>query len=121
MIRCARSRRRCSSSTTSTVLVDVAPAIGLLAQYRLAHLRCLDRQCADHARFLVSGHRAEELVGAGLAGGKRQFPLRGRASRNMQLGCVVHVAGHVPATIFFFNDTATTEIYTLSLHDALPI
>src|SRR2546430_17309443 len=26
------------------------------------------------------------------------------------------VAGH-----FFFNDTATTEIYTLSLHDALPI
>src|SRR2546422_76303 len=25
------------------------------------------------------------------------------------------------STIFFFNDTATTEIYTLSLHDALPI
>src|SRR6267378_2158939 len=30
---------------------------------------------------------------------------------------------HLPALIlfFFFNDTATTEIYTLSLHDALPI
>src|SRR5688572_32486541 len=25
------------------------------------------------------------------------------------------------APLFFFNDTATTEIYTLSLHDALPI
>src|SRR6266511_5484124 len=25
------------------------------------------------------------------------------------------------AAVFFFNDTATTEIYTLSLHDALPI
>src|SRR2546422_9999114 len=25
------------------------------------------------------------------------------------------------STFFFFNDTATTEIYTLSLHDALPI
>src|SRR6266540_6840755 len=25
------------------------------------------------------------------------------------------------AHLFFFNDTATTEIYTLSLHDALPI
>src|SRR3712207_8769698 len=25
------------------------------------------------------------------------------------------------AQLFFFNDTATTEIYTLSLHDALPI
>src|SRR6266511_6302501 len=31
---------------------------------------------------------------------------------------------HFPSrttTYFFFNDTATTEIYTLSLHDALPI
>src|SRR5256885_11788695 len=27
----------------------------------------------------------------------------------------------VRLVIFFFNDTATTEIYTLSLHDALPI
>src|SRR2546422_10238200 len=26
-----------------------------------------------------------------------------------------------PSFLFFFNDTATTEIYTLSLHDALPI
>src|SRR2546430_5349594 len=26
-----------------------------------------------------------------------------------------------PYFFFFFNDTATTEIYTLSLHDALPI
>src|SRR2546425_3120263 len=37
-------------------------------------------------------------------------------------------AYHIPDTtpsfsgsFFFFNDTATTEIYTLSLHDALPI
>src|SRR3712207_7805891 len=27
----------------------------------------------------------------------------------------------VQCMFFFFNDTATTEIYTLSLHDALPI
>src|SRR3712207_7134131 len=27
----------------------------------------------------------------------------------------------IPYLFFFFNDTATTEIYTLSLHDALPI
>src|SRR2546429_524730 len=26
-----------------------------------------------------------------------------------------------PATVVFYNDAATTEIYTLSLHDALPI
>src|SRR2546429_4279925 len=28
---------------------------------------------------------------------------------------------HLFTSFFFFNDTATTEIYTLSLHDALPI
>src|SRR2546430_479232 len=28
---------------------------------------------------------------------------------------------HIVLVFFFFNDTATTEIYTLSLHDALPI
>src|SRR3712207_8438900 len=27
----------------------------------------------------------------------------------------------IVSSVFFFNDTATTEIYTLSLHDALPI
>src|SRR2546426_4394351 len=31
----------------------------------------------------------------------------------------IHSNPHAP--LFFFNDTATTEIYTLSLHDALPI
>ena len=42
-------------------------------------------------------------------------------------GCVICVVVSavgkviVCAFFFFFNDTATTEIYTLSLHDALPI
>src|SRR3712207_7106843 len=31
------------------------------------------------------------------------------------------VPAHSLLSSFFFNDTATTEIYTLSLHDALPI
>ena len=31
------------------------------------------------------------------------------------------VGGGGGGVFFFFNDTATTEIYTLSLHDALPI
>src|SRR2546430_16783543 len=36
--------------------------------------------------------------------------------------CVLHLrASHLSNIFFFFNDTATTEIYTLSLHDALPI
>src|SRR2546429_3817380 len=31
------------------------------------------------------------------------------------------ITHHHYSFFFFFNDTATTEIYTLSLHDALPI
>src|SRR2546422_10170306 len=33
-----------------------------------------------------------------------------------------YILSSIPSSLcFFFNDTATTEIYTLSLHDALPI
>src|SRR5260221_14624833 len=36
----------------------------------------------------------------------------------LRLSMTTHKNNHI---FFFFNDTATTEIYTLSLHDALPI
>ena len=41
----------------------------------------------------------------------------------IQLRNLCHLGSRIlPAKLFvFFNDTATTEIYTLSLHDALPI
>src|SRR2546430_7496130 len=39
----------------------------------------------------------------------------------MSSGCFDVLAFSVLVFFFFFNDTATTEIYTLSLHDALPI
>src|SRR5260221_12205249 len=35
--------------------------------------------------------------------------------------CVTRSQSLLTSLFFFFNDTATTEIYTLSLHDALPI
>src|SRR5690606_2422903 len=44
-------------------------------------------------------------------GGPVRAPARSHAGRAPPLGLGP----------FFFNDTATTEIYTLSLHDALPI
>src|SRR6267154_2209029 len=47
--------------------------------------------------------------GAHFAGDPRDF---GGEGGKLVYHCVDH---------FFFNDTATTEIYTLSLHDALPI
>ena len=34
---------------------------------------------------------------------------------------MIHSDASKYMSVFFFNDTATTEIYTLSLHDALPI
>src|ERR1039458_1826840 len=37
------------------------------------------------------------------------------------MSCATMLAGGCLVFLFFFNDTATTEIYTLSLHDALPI
>src|SRR5687768_18081415 len=46
---------------------------------------------------------------------------------NLPVGCGMSLSVgsgmllSVLCSIFFFNDTATTEIYTLSLHDALPI
>src|SRR2546422_10910045 len=37
-------------------------------------------------------------------------------------GVISHIVRSLHcSSFFFFNDTATTEIYTLSLHDALPI
>src|SRR3989442_4692749 len=41
------------------------------------------------------------------------FPLTSRVSESL--------CRYSQFIFFFFNDTATTEIYTLSLHDALPI
>src|SRR5262249_61556601 len=48
--------------------------------------------------------------------------LRSRAIRSSSHPTLplIHLLLLIPL-FFFFNDTATTEIYTLSLHDALPI
>src|SRR5574340_909211 len=41
--------------------------------------------------------------------------------RRLQLFIIFKLTLYAFFSFFFFNDTATTEIYTLSLHDALPI
>src|ERR1039457_2873711 len=56
----------------------------------------------------------------------RRYPTAARVVARSQC-CSIPVSFCDPRTrrlaslFFFFNDTATTEIYTLSLHDALPI
>src|SRR6478609_1691419 len=53
-------------------------------------------------------------------GGPRRGPVQPllHARRALRRG---HGGEQDADVLFFFNDTATTEIYTLSLHDALPI
>ena len=45
----------------------------------------------------------------------------GNFFEDFKLGQVIVHATPRTITVFFFNVSATTEIYTLSLHDALPI
>src|ERR1039457_2929401 len=77
---------------------------------------CLKKKIhLQHAGSLYSTHARQPLAAA--------LCVRGRAVR-------VHESHREEEALtrpalgrynFFFNDTATTEIYTLSLHDALPI
>src|ERR1039457_1332486 len=76
---------------------------------------------------LKKKYRPSKALGEGLPehGDLSDLGKKGVASAN-ELGMLIDVA-HLSSPafqqvlIFFFNDTATTEIYTLSLHDALPI
>src|SRR6266581_3415029 len=54
---------------------------------------------------------------------KSEYRITALDERQRVAPCAKCDAGGDPADdgYFFFNDTATTEIYTLSLHDALPI
>src|SRR5260221_10967462 len=51
---------------------------------------------------------------------RSQFALQNTVASNIGIS-QSNVSVKVLTLFFFFNDTATTEIYTLSLHDALPI
>src|ERR1019366_9510317 len=55
------------------------------------------------------------------AGRNRRLGQPSAARRESEVGVLEHTAQEFGIQNVFFNDTATTEIYTLSLHDALPI
>src|SRR5215510_1235266 len=55
------------------------------------------------------------------AGGARQIVVRNEGEIAGVESFLAKNRSSTSSSIFFFNDTATTEIYTLSLHDALPI
>src|SRR3990167_6140577 len=50
-----------------------------------------------------------------------RVPRAARATEDRKSTRLNSSHSQISYAVFFFNDTATTEIYTLSLHDALPI
>src|SRR5476651_1965806 len=89
---------------------------------RRIHLYCSERERSEEhtselqsrqylvCRLLLEKKKIDNMGGALLILIDPQCELDAKA-KEMSAG----------AHVFFFNDTATTEIYTLSLHDALPI
>src|ERR1017187_8626185 len=106
-----------------------------LFRSRIARKRVIDQSFQDTGVF-AHIHRSEEhtselqspmyLVCRLLLEKKRGFRQRPAHAVGhhvgIQEGVACHGARDAPYGFhFFFNDTATPEIYTLSLHDALPI
>src|SRR5258708_3678217 len=71
------------------------------------------------------GHKQQQACRLANSGEERfhadQLSSAGVTWRNRTSSSMSYAALSEPPRSFFFNDTATTEIYTLSLHDALPI
>src|SRR5476649_896886 len=74
---------------------------------------CLKKKKSIVINFVAAKHRPRGRVQCTLILVARPVPLAVHRRRRR-----LH---DFPRVFFFFNDTATTEIYTLSLHDALPI
>src|SRR5215467_1912396 len=66
------------------------------------------------------GNRLQEAEAAGAERRRILATSAWQESPELRFWCDARVCADRPL-FFFFNDTATTEIYTLSLHDALPI
>src|ERR1051325_11101023 len=63
-----------------------------------------------------------DVVHGAVGGGARRACARRRGTiRSEEHTSELQSPYVISYAVFFFNDTATTEIYTLSLHDALPI
>src|ERR1039458_9316084 len=66
-------------------------------------------------------HRSQSHVHDHTTNHRDALPSAAREAGSSHVSKVVCFVLYLFFFFFFFNDTATTEIYTLSLHDALPI
>src|SRR6266511_5147972 len=89
-----RRRRRRDRKSTRLNSSHVKISYAVFCLKKKTHTNYARRQASSRRRHGQGRHRRL----------RRRHARRGRAR-----------------VLFFFNDTATTEIYTLSLHDALPI
>src|SRR6516162_10216189 len=111
---CSRKRTR-QVSTPSTLLV---PARSKRSE---EHTSELQSPCNLVCRLLLDkkkkrGRKAsEQLLNLHELDGFADRPFDHEGAR------IAYTVSLFAEFYFFFNDTATTEIYTLSLHDALPI
>src|ERR1039457_1289302 len=93
------------------------------------HTSELQAPCNLVCRLLLAKKNKIDAQSAGRQGWPRallrsQRTARAPARPRHPFGSALARAPTLPRPVFFFfffNDTATTEIYTLSLHDALPI
>src|ERR1039457_120431 len=88
------------------------------------HTSELQSPCNLVCRLLLEKRNCNRLAGRGEERSACAPHAAERGHRDLLLYCLAHqraVTASAARRVFFFNDTATTEIYTLSLHDALPI
>src|SRR2546422_277726 len=77
--------------------------------------------CIDNTSWQLSRHNRPRFQRANRHPGRQEHQWRCRRVWGRESTHLEPQHRDNPYTPFFFNDTATTEIYTLSLHDALPI
>src|ERR1022692_4753513 len=88
------------------------------------HTSELQSPCNLVCRLLLEKKKAGSGLHAGVAFGRTRREGgggRGGGALSPRAGGGRRQRIEASCSFFFFNDTATTEIYTLSLHDALPI
>src|SRR5437763_1254800 len=90
--------------------------------YLVCRLLLEKKKKTQKTRQTTIGSTVEKIDSGGLASDTSRTPLSCPTDLSSYcLACLYVLPHSYSSFIFFFNDTATTEIYTLSLHDALPI
>src|SRR6266581_3989074 len=119
------------TATTEIYTLSLHDALPICGEHNLA---CVHRPERRRTLAALCGHRSEEHTSELQSPVHLVCRLLREKKKNHDPPRIPHAleydhadrdqlddGDHALCCFFFFNDTATTEIYTLSLHDALPI